>query len=363
MGYIAAGLVIAAAGAGTSAYGTAQNAEATGDQAMYNAYLEKQFAKKWTARAEDLESSKLDKLYNIGTIFDRFQSSGAFGNTSTLENLRKAQEDFSLLAAGDFSRFDNQLKQVMRDNAMVAGGTGSPIGTYAGLAADSIMNLRRTGLSDAVSISSYLSGESMNLLNAEFGVLDRGFETRYGIDRNRLSAVTGNMMTAAQQTGVGTSAYGNALQQVGSSIASYGMSQAGSSASTAGAPRAIPLDSAGNAIGYTVGADGYYQPASTAPPSFSYPRVTPPGYTGYTPKTPSYVPPNGVNNDIYGNIPEVPTYYNPSDNPLLPSEGTVGYYPSPSYRLGWESGAIIPAGSLNYGFNQVTGVGASIVGR
>lgn len=359
MGYIVAGLAIAAAGAGTSAYGTAQNAQATADQAQLNAYLENKFAKKWTANAQALEDDKLNKLYNIGSIFDRFQSSGAFGDTSTLENLRKAQEDFSLLAAGDFSRFDNQLRQVMKDNLVAAGGTGSPIGTYANLSADTILNFRRTGLSDAVALSGYLSGESMNLLNAEFGVLDRGFETRYGIDRNRLNAVTGNMMTAAQQTGVGTAAYGNALQQVGSSLYSYGMSGL-SGTNTTGAPKAIPLDASGNAMGYSVGADGYYYPsATTVAAPISYKSVTPVGYSSYSPKTPIYPPLTPMNDSVYGNIPEIPPYYNPVDgeNPLLPPAGTVGY------GFTWEPGTSAPAGSLGYGYNPLNSVGASIVGR
>jgi hypothetical protein len=314
MGAIWAGLAIAAVGAGTSAYGSSQNASATRDQAKFNAYLENKFGKKWGASAEELEKQKLDKLYDVGNIFERFEGAGAFGDTNTLENLRKAQEDFAALGAGDFTGFESQLRSIMQDNLVNTVGAGAPVGTYTNISADSVMNLRRQGLGEASAITGLLSGLSNELLGIEFGVMDRSFEQRYNIDRSRLSAVTGNSMQAAQTAGVGTQAAGGALQSIGGSIANYGMMKAGYGGSgTQGAPKAVPLNPDGSPMpGYTVSPGGYYM-------------QTPYGFTPTPIGTPGSPYSGGIRVNNGGTawnpdyLPEIDPYGNPVDGGVLPT--------------------------------------------
>lgn len=268
-----AGIATAAVGAGVSAYGTSQNASATRDQAKFNAYLENKFGKKWGANAQELETQKLDKLYDVGNIFERFEGAGAFGDTNTLENLRKAQSDFAALGAGDFTGFESQLRSIMQDNLVNTVGAGAPVGTYTNISADSVMNLRRQGLGEATSVTGFLSSLSNELLGIEFGVMDRGFEQRYNIDRGRLSAVTGNSMAAAQTAGVGTQAAGGAVQSIGASMTNYGLTTAkmNSGSGNSGAQRAIPLTSQELAsTGYMGGAANYY---SQSPSSYNAPTT------------------------------------------------------------------------------------------
>lgn len=338
MGYIIAGLAIAAVGAGVSAKGTADNAESQKDAALNNILLENKFAKKWTGKAEALQADQLDKLYNLGNIFDRFESTGAFGNTSVLKNLRTAQEDFAALGAGDFTKFDKQLRSVMNDNLVTTFGSGAPIGTYAGLSADAIMNFRRTGVSDATAITGFLSQESNNLLSMEFGVLDRGFERTFGIDRQRLNTAQGNYSTAAATAGVGTSAYGSAMQSIGTSIASYGLASQGKTPPSNGSgygapPKAIPLTESGQPIGYSVGASGYYVPNAptsySAPVSYGSARPANNSYPSYVPPTATFLPSNPSSGSV-GVLPSVmgsgPPTYEQAETYALRRESAFSMY-------------------------------------
>lgn len=306
-----AGLATAAVGAGVSAYGTSQNASATRDQAKFNAYLENKFGKKWGASAQELETQKLDKLYDVGNIFERFEGAGAFGDTNTLENLRKAQSDFAALGAGDFTGFESQLRSIMQDNLVNTVGAGAPVGTYTNISADSVMNLRRQGLGEASSITGLLSGLSNELLGIEFGVMDRGFEQRYNIDRGRLSAVTGNSMAAAQTAGVATQAVGNAGQSIGASMLSYGMASQGySGGGTQGAPKAVPLNPDGSPMpGYSVSSGGYY---INTPPSYNPSPTTRSIYRG-----------GGPIDSVMNELPFLDPFYNPVDGEVLPTRNDI----------------------------------------
>lgn len=351
MGAIIAGIGLAATavGAGVSAYGTSQNASATRDQAKFNAYLENKFGKKWVANAEEFEQQKLDKLYDVGNIFERFEGAGAFGDTDTLENLRKAQDDFSSLAAGDFTGFESQLRSIMQDNLVSTFGSGAPIGTYTNISADSVMNLRRQGLGEASAVTGLLSGLSNELLGIEFGVMDQSFEQRYNIDRGRLSAVTGNSMAAAQTAGVGTQAIGGAVQSIGGSLTGYGMMKAGYGGGSMNATKGVPLDNSGNPInGWQVGGDGYYQMGGGSPyVGTPYPSVAP-SYTG-APRVSAY---SGDVNYGTGDIPVIDPYANPSVLPDISYTDRPGAY-YPSATLGWEYNPA-PAGSLSYGYGAST---------
>lgn len=215
MGLWIAGGVIAA-GALTSAFGASQNASAQKDAYRKIRKAENKFAKKWQENLDTYIDAKEDKLYDLGNIFDRFKSTGAFGDTNTLDNLRQAQEDFSALAAGDFTAFESQLRKTLSDSLQATVGSGSPIGAYAGLAADAMLDYRQQGLQTAMSTTEFLSNESNKLLGLEFGVMDQRFSTSYELDRNRLTNVNNARLGAAATAGASLTAFGNAAQQIGS---------------------------------------------------------------------------------------------------------------------------------------------------
>lgn len=223
MGFIAAGLAVAAVGAGVSAYGAAKNASATRKANLSAGEAEDALYERQSDKLNSLVKQKNKKLHNLGNIFDRFKSTGAFGDTDTLENLRKAQEDFSQLAAGDFTGFESQLRKSMSDALINTTGSGSPVGSYTQLAADTQMNYRKEGIQTSVGISDFLSAQANQLLGAEFGIMDQKFQSQYELDRSTTSNKANYSLGAAATEGVGMSAFGGALSQIGGSVASYGM--------------------------------------------------------------------------------------------------------------------------------------------
>lgn len=210
---IAAGVM--AAGAGLSAFGASRSAKAMRSAQKKIRKAEEAFAKKWQSNLDTFISEKEDKLYNLGDIFERFESTGAFGDTQTLQNLRQAQEDFSALAAGDFTAFSSQLRKSMSDALIGTVGSGAPIGTFAGLAADTQLNYRLQGIQTGTSLSNFFSQEANNLLGLEFGVMDQGFDFSYNLDRTRQTNVNNSRLGQASTEGVGLQAFGGALQQAG----------------------------------------------------------------------------------------------------------------------------------------------------
>lgn len=224
MGYaLAAAAVIGAAGAGMSASGASKNAKAIAAAQKDIQRDETRLYNRWSGQLDTLISDKETKLYDLGNIFDRFQSTGVFGeNTETLDNLRQAQLDFSRLAAGDFTGFESQIRKTLSDYTIATVGSGSPIGTFAGLAADAQLNYRLQGIQTAQGIGSYLSQEANNLLGLEFGVMDQGFQVGYELDRSRQNAVNSAMLGQAQTVGVSQQAWGGALSTTASLIGSYG---------------------------------------------------------------------------------------------------------------------------------------------
>ena len=123
MSWIAvAGVAVSAVGAGVSAYGAAKSASAIGDANKANAEAEQELYDRQMKAANQLSNRKMNKLSDLGNIFDRMESTGAFGSGDTLKNLRQAQSDYSALAAGDFSGFENQLKQSLSDSLIATAG-------------------------------------------------------------------------------------------------------------------------------------------------------------------------------------------------------------------------------------------------
>lgn len=211
-------VAVTAVGAGVSAYGASKSANAIGDANRANSGSEDELFDRQSKKLNKLTNAKDKKLKDLGNIFDRFESTGAFGNTDTLKNLRTAQEDFSQLAAGDFTGFESQLRKSMSDTLINTFGSGAPIGTFAGLAADQQMDFRKEGITQTLGISDYLSQEAFKLLGSEFGIMDQRFNTQYEMDRNRVTNMNNYALGMAGTIGVKESAMGGAVQTIGSGI-------------------------------------------------------------------------------------------------------------------------------------------------
>jgi hypothetical protein len=224
MGYMAAAAVVAIAGAASSYMGASKSAKAAEKAAKKGIKDENRFYSKWSEKAEDYQEQKLDKLYNQADVFDRFDSA-AFGDTDTYDNLRKAQNDFSKLAAGDFSAFESQIRKTMSDALVNTVGSGSPIGSFAGIAADAQLNYRQQGLANATNLSNFFSAEGNRLLGLEFGVMDQGFDIQYQLDRTKTTNINNLRSMQASQAGVGLSALGGGLSSIAGIMSSYNTSQ------------------------------------------------------------------------------------------------------------------------------------------
>jgi hypothetical protein len=226
MGFAAAAMALGAAGSiGSSMMGASaakDQAEAIQKAVKRNNRSERRFAERWETNIEDLVSDKDAKLKDLGNIFDRFESTGAFGDTRTQENLRRAQQDFSALAAGDFTAFESQLRKNLGDALVSTVGSGAPVGTFAQLGADTQMQMRREGVQTAASLSEFFAGQAQNLLGLEFGIMDQSFDVRYQLDRNRQNKLQENRMIKAGTAGASKMADASILGNVGNQLTNLG---------------------------------------------------------------------------------------------------------------------------------------------
>lgn len=336
MSWIATAVV--AVGAGVSAYGASKNASAQKDAANAAANNLEGLYARGSEGLNDLIKAKNKKLHNLGNIFDRFKSTGAFGDTETVDKLRQAQDDFASLAAGDFTGFEAQVKKSMSDALVSTVGSGSPVGSYAQLAADTQMNYRLQGIQTATGLSEFFGVQAGNLLNAEFGIMDQRFQNAYQMDKDRVMGVNSYKQQAAATEGVGITAAGNALQQVGSFAltgATFKQNQNYQNQSLE--------------IARTQAQNQQSRPAfAPAPTSFSSPTVSSVG---------SYV------GDSY--LPVLSPYENPPDQFSTPNPFSYGsgYQYTPSMmRTGGESanGMVLPD-KLTYSSSILSGIGSRMV--
>lgn len=353
MGYVlAAAAVLAAGGAAYSANGASKNADAIADAQKKIRRQENNLYKKWDTNLNTLIDEKTDKLLNLGDIFERFNSTGAFGDTDTLENLRQAQSDFSRLAAGDFSGFDDQIRKTLSDYSIATIGSGAPIGTYASLSADAMLNYRLQGLQTATDLSNFFDSQAKGLLGLEFGIMDQGFQVGYELDRSRQNAINSTYLGQAQTVGVSEQAWGGAMQTTGAAIASaytgyVGMQnqQQTTANQTAYLNNLMGQQGQNRATAQTLSMPSYNltQPSLPSYTSASYPDGV---YTSSVP-----VP---VNEAVY------------NTTPYLPGDESLGVLPplqQPSQRStsqAFSSAASTYANNMASPFNALISLGAQI---
>ena len=280
MGYVAAiGAVVGAAGSVFGSMGASDRAKAERRAAKKAARAQEALYSKWNTRLEDLISEKENRLYNLGDIFERFNSTGAFGDTDAYKDLRRAQEDFSALAAGDFTAFEMQLRKNLKDTLVNTVGAGAPAGSFAQLGADAQMQLRLQGVQTATGLADFFANQAQNLLGMEFGIMDQSFETGYMLDKNRLDAVTQSKQREAATAGAENMATGQVLSGIGQGLMSYGGYRQQQQAIDAGHAlrlREIELMGALNStarVGASALAGPSYTPSYTPPSSYSAPST------------------------------------------------------------------------------------------
>lgn len=313
MGIIAAGIAVAA-GAAVSAYGTSQAASAQKKAAGIHAGQAKKNAAKQTERLEVITKEKTAKLDDIQNTLERTGGGASLQSQENLDLLRKAQNDYLKLGAGDFSAFEDQLKDVMSSTVANSFGAGSPVGSFTQLSAQNIMQLRQQGLNTGLQASAFIGGEIYNQLGAEFSVLDQEFQTQNDIDNNRVGQVSAAVQQRADQQGAGTMATGSALTSIGSALATYGVSSGAIGGDGGGqtdvASYGVTASSRPNLSNGTVlsgggGGGGYANAAALALPAFS-------GVVDPPPPSPYGQHP--------ANIPPIPQGYQPS---VLPPIGST----------------------------------------
>lgn len=312
MGFIAAA-AITAVGAGVSAYGASQNSKAQSKSAKKAGRAQEALYQRWDTQLKQLTREKEDILFNAGDIFERYESTGAFGDDPEIsENLRTAQKDFSRLAAGDFSGFESQLRKSMNDALVNTVGRGSPVGAYSQLAADTVMNYRQAGIQTATGLTDFFASQTQNLLATEFGIMDQAFEVGYQLDSNRVTGKNEANMMAARQEGVSTMALGQAGQTVGGAWASaYGGMQAQSNLGASRLDQYASMNSIPKAVPVT--RSSYYQPSPSSPRMPSPVNYSPPVFDDWV--EPAFNPVDwnsnpGVLPGTYGS--KQPVTFNPS---------------------------------------------------
>lgn len=227
MALIATALIVGAAGAGASAAGAAKNADKAAENAQFAATLKKRFSEEQQDILDDLISDKQDKLININSILERFGGGPSAGTEENLELLRKSQNDFLKLGAGDFSGFTDQLSDIMAETMAGSFGSGAPVGQFTQLSAQNMNNLRLQGLDTGTRIGNQLGSESFNLLGAEFGLMDEGFQGQQALEEFELGGMLDYLGVSSETAGAGAQAAGSALTSVAGSLFTAGMGAGG----------------------------------------------------------------------------------------------------------------------------------------
>jgi len=338
MALIIGGLATSALGSIASAFGASEAAEASKTAAYVNSQMAKKNAKKQSERLDAMLKDKTEKLDNINTTLDRFGGGPSLQTQENLDLLRKGQNDYLRLAAGDFGAFEDQLKDIMSSTVANTFGAGSPVGAFTQLSAQNVSNLRQQGVNTGLQISSFLGGESMNMLGTEFGLLDERFERQQQIDNQELAVKTGAVQQRAEAQGIGTAAFGSALTSIGgyASTLGYGI-----------ANNAVPMFRGPVDVASSQPASARYgAPAAFQPPQTNYAGNYAGGgggdYGGALPTTYGDLGPPPSNGDPYGYnsvlppLPgEVPTNAVSSVSPLMEYWNAGSPYAS-SYNL-WNS--------------------------
>lgn len=179
----------------------------------------KAFTDQFTTEAKEAKQTKEDILSNSEDVFDRI-GGFIFGDTGTLDSLRRSQESFAQLAAGDTSAFKQEVEASVR--GALAGSFGLPTGAFENLSAKNLFDFRNRGLTNAMSLTTGLGSLGSSLINTEFGIHDQDFQRRLTLRDNEVKQLNALDLQAAGVEGTGSAAIGNVFDTVGFGIGSFG---------------------------------------------------------------------------------------------------------------------------------------------
>lgn len=253
------------------------------------------FTNEFTAESKDQKANKLNILGNSEDVFRRI-GGFIFGDTETEDNLRKAQGQFSALAAGDTSGFTREIESIVK--SAFANTSGSPKGAFENLSARNLFDFRSQGLNNALSLTNQIAGLGQGLINTEFGINDQDFNNRMRLRENEVNQLNALSLQSAQTRGAGAAAIGNAFNTFGQGMAAYGQAQYNQQVfDTYGLPQLInqqkqALGASGSNAAVpilpSVASGGTYTPLNVTNPSIGLPY-------GGNPFSPQYASGVGAN--------------------------------------------------------------------
>lgn len=201
-----------------SAKGASERADAIRSAAKKGKKRVKAFTDEFTAGSEKLLGAKQDILSDSGNVFDRI-GGFIFGDTDSLNSLREAQSDFARLAAGDTQGFQREVEASVR--GALAETYGAPVGAFENLSAQNLFNFRNLGLSNALTLTNTFAGLGGDLINTEFGILDRDFETRLQLEQNKVNQLNALDLQSAGVAGAGSFGIGSVFNTLGGGVNAY----------------------------------------------------------------------------------------------------------------------------------------------
>lgn len=207
----------------TGAIGASQQAKAQKKAANAGIKDIQNFSKDQIAKSNELGKTKQDYLENGDPFADMGKFIFGDPSQSTYSNLRKAQSDFSALAAGDTSAFSKEVSSIV--SSALSNTFGGPKGSFENLSAKNLFNFRQGGVNTALQLTNYFGGAGGQLINNKFGILDQTFERQLKINEYQTNAVNNLRMQAAGAEGVAMAGIGNVFNSIGGAVNSYGAYQ------------------------------------------------------------------------------------------------------------------------------------------
>ena len=214
-----AAVAVGVIGAGVSAYGASQQASAIKSAARKNRRDAKNFSDTQIEKGDELAKTKQDYLEKG----DPFSDMGKFifGDPSmkSYDNLRKAQSDFSALAAGDTSNFSKEVASIV--SGSLSSTFGGPKGSFQNLSAKNLFNFRQGGVNTAMQLTNYFGNTGQQLFNNKFGILDQKFNNEMKLREYELGIAAQTRNQEAQVAGTNMVGIGNVLNSASMGISSY----------------------------------------------------------------------------------------------------------------------------------------------
>lgn len=170
-------------------------------------------------RSDELGSTKQTYLEEGDPFADMGKFIFGDPSANTFSNLRKAQSDFSELAAGKTANFSKEVASIVQ--GALANTFGGPRGSFENVSAKNLFNFRQGGLQSALGLTDFFNRTGSQLTNAKFGILDQTFERQLALRQNEMNQINSLRLGKAEQSGVPMMAMGNVLNTIGGAASNF----------------------------------------------------------------------------------------------------------------------------------------------